>query len=726
MVLGLKMKNRKSLYIQLDYIVNILEIKPWPPSQSLKSLRSALIQWKHGDAHSGSTKPVAPSVVSSSIEFNEAFRVHVTLSRDTSTKVGENETFMRNCIEFNMYEPRRDKTVTGKLLASGVIDFAEYGIVEESLMISVPMNCKRTFGNSDKPILSVKIQTVEKNHGVRLIDKKRFESVSALMNEEYAEEADDANGSSMAASFESNGNATPQTETQYVSLKPSKLSIGDMNASQIIGDFGSDADGLKNVKPLVSPSDSEFTKILEKFKNVGDLDQNCGRKESKVQQLQQRIQILEGELREAAGIEFSLYSVVAEHGSSVNKFHIPARRLSRLYLHGSTRASSGRSIVSGLILVAKACGNDVPRLTFWLSNSVALRSIINKETVFENDSNSTETSSHLHTSSDLEKVESWIFSRIIESIWWQTLVPYMQSSDVNSKFVESGYSLELWKSAFMDAYKRICPVRAAGYDCCCLHVVSKMITERLTARLDVAMFNAILRGPTDSGPVEPVSDPISDSRVLPVPSGKLSFGAGAQLKKTIGNWSRWLTDLFPIDIDNDSNTSFNSFHLLNSLSDLLMLPKDLLLSNTIRKEVCPNFSVPLIKTILDNFVPDEFCPDPIPEVVLEALNSEELIESGENCVASLPCATPRTIYHPPASRCFLEGSRSRGYGVSSILRKSNTSDDELDELDSPLNYIIDSSWRLSASIKPVWSLKDVGSCNTVRYQLLRDVWMNSE
>ncbi|KAI3721377.1 hypothetical protein L2E82_32387 [Cichorium intybus] len=84
MVLGLKMKNRKSLYIQLDYIVNILEIKPWPPSESLKSLRSALIQWKHGDAHSGSTKPVAPSVVSSSIEFNEAFRVHVTLSRDRS------------------------------------------------------------------------------------------------------------------------------------------------------------------------------------------------------------------------------------------------------------------------------------------------------------------------------------------------------------------------------------------------------------------------------------------------------------------------------------------------------------------------------------------------------------------------------------------------------------------------------------------------------------------
>lgn len=66
----------------------------------------------------------------------------------------------------------------------------------------------------------------------------------------------------------------------------------------------------------------------------------------------------------------------------------------------------------------------------------------------------------------------------------------------------------------------------------------------------------------------------------------------------IGNWSRWLTDLFGID-DDDSldevnghdddderqDTSFKSFHLLNALSDLLMLPKDMLLSRSIRKEV---------------------------------------------------------------------------------------------------------------------------------------------
>lgn len=34
------------------------------------------------------------------------------------------------------------------------------------------------------------------------------------------------------------------------------------------------------------------------------------------------------------------------------------------------------------------------------------------------------------------------------------------------------------------------------------------------------------------------------------------------------------------------------------------------------------FNAPLIKRILENFTPDEFCPDPIPLAVFEALDSE--------------------------------------------------------------------------------------------------------
>lgn len=53
------------------------------------------------------------------------------------------------------------------------------------------------------------------------------------------------------------------------------------------------------------------------------------------------------------------------------------------------------------------------------------------------------------------------------------------------------------------------------------------------SRLDVAMFNAILRESAEEMPTDPVSDPICDSKVLPVPAGKSSFGSGAQLKNAV-------------------------------------------------------------------------------------------------------------------------------------------------------------------------------------------------
>lgn len=67
----------------------------------------------------------------------------------------------------------------------------------------------------------------------------------------------------------------------------------------------------------------------------------------------------------------------------------------------------------------------------------------------------------------------------------------------------------------------------------------------------------------------------------------------------VGNWSRWLTDMVGIDADDcsvdqhgsdddikpDGDGRPQSFPLLNSLSDLLMLPKDMLTDRSIREEV---------------------------------------------------------------------------------------------------------------------------------------------
>lgn len=89
--------------------------------------------------------------------------------------------------------------------------------------------------------------------------------------------------------------------------------------------------------------------------------------EQKIEEMEMRIEKLEEELREVAALEISLYSVIPEHGSSAHKVHAPARRLSRLYLHSckhwslDKRATVAKNTVSGLVLIAKSCSNDVPR-----------------------------------------------------------------------------------------------------------------------------------------------------------------------------------------------------------------------------------------------------------------------------------------------------------------------------------------------------------------------------
>ncbi|GJX64580.1 hypothetical protein Tco_0298923 [Tanacetum coccineum] len=112
-----------------------------------------------------------------------------------------------------MYEPRRDKTVKGQLLATVVVDFAEYGIVKDGLEVGVPMNCKRTFSNTIQRMLFLRIEVVYKSNRVR----------SDSMNEENIEETESASvtdddvssQSSMAAislTSRSNGSLNPQKE----------------------------------------------------------------------------------------------------------------------------------------------------------------------------------------------------------------------------------------------------------------------------------------------------------------------------------------------------------------------------------------------------------------------------------------------------------------------------------------------------------------------------------
>lgn len=395
----------------------------------------------------------------------------------------------------------------------------------------------------------------------------------------------------------------------------------------------------------------------------------------KIGTLESRIEQLEEELREVATLEMSLYSVFPEHGSSEHELHRPARDLSRLYAlarknqNENKLISVAKNIASGLYLVLKSCGSDVSRLTFWLSNTIMLREIISYEFGSPNLNGSNrleEDWTDVRTLlTALRRVESFLFTKTVGSIWSQVMMVHMKPQGVGSTKAEmmgnfsepatcdrlqESFSVNLWRKAFEEALQRLCPVQEA---CGCLHVLTRMVMEQCIARLDVAMFNAILRESAHQIPTDPDSDPICDPRVLPIPAGVLSFESGVKLKNTVGFWSRLLTDIFEIDDDHSAarvDETFKPFHLLNELSDLLMLPKEMLVDSSTRDEVCPSIGLSLIKRILCNFTPDEFCPYPVPGSVLEELNMQSITESRTSSGGEATRNFPRQV--DPVQYCL--------------------------------------------------------------------------
>ncbi|XP_078434764.1 EEIG1/EHBP1 protein amino-terminal domain protein [Wolffia australiana] len=705
MVLGLRSKSRRATSVQVEYAVHLVEIKPWPPSPTLRTLRSVVLQWENGDRSSGSSSPVVPSLLDGRIAINETFKLRTSLK-----KAGNGGAFLKNVLDLNLYELRREKSARGQHLGGAAVDLAEHGVIREPVSLCLPISSRRSFRNAAQPFLFLRIQPFNRSDA-----GDEEEELASFTDDEVEEEEEEEKpeiGPIEERLEKSSSDVLPLDRRVLKSVRSPSIAARSEDSAEEVKEI----DVLERVdggSGKLRGRESSFSQRLRVF------------------ELEARVGALETELREAAAVEIAAYSVVAEHGSSAVKVHTPARRLLRLYGGGG----AARSAASGLVLAAKACGNDVPRLTFWLSNAVALRAAVAEgvdplrsksngkepsplrwESLTREEGESWEEPSSFVAV--LEKIEAWIFSRVVESLWWQTMTPRMHALERGGVAGAPARStVRLWREAFKDACERLCPVRANGHECGCLPTLPKLIMEQCVARLDVALFNALLREPGDDLPTDPISDPITDPRVLPISASQFSFGAGAQLKNTIGNWSRGLSHWFGIDDnftdgeeDGPPQEKKKLFRLLNALSDLLMLPKDMLLDQSIRREVCPCFGEPILKRILSRFEPDEFCPDSIPDNLLYSLDLEgESSESSHGEIESFPCAADPVVYSPPAA-----AKVAIAIGGATIFRKSNTSDDELDEL-----------VNANATFPLILPAADRGE-GSLRYQLLRQFWRSDE
>lgn len=91
---------------------------------------------------------------------------------------------------------------------------------------------------------------------------------------------------------------------------------------------------------------------------------------------------------------------------------------------------------------------------------------------------------------------------ILFYIVFQTLTPCMQSplEDIYTpksfgKLLgpalgdqqQGSFSINLWKSAFHDAFSRLCPVRSGGHECGCLPVLAKKVSSATPGRICLSL-----------------------------------------------------------------------------------------------------------------------------------------------------------------------------------------------------------------------------------------------
>lgn len=161
MVLGLRTKTRKDASFHVDFNIFIQEISPWPPSESLKSLKSVVLFWENGERNSGKTNAVAPSIGSGTtvgkVEFNEFINLQAVFQKEGSSKSGK---WQKNLLELNLYEPRRDK-LKGQHLGTATLDLAEHAMFHEDTSVPVPLNSKRSLRNNVQPMVYLRIQPLD-------------------------------------------------------------------------------------------------------------------------------------------------------------------------------------------------------------------------------------------------------------------------------------------------------------------------------------------------------------------------------------------------------------------------------------------------------------------------------------------------------------------------------------------------------------------------------------
>ncbi|GFH05664.1 uncharacterized protein HaLaN_00163, partial [Haematococcus lacustris] len=361
--------------------------------------------------------------------------------------------------------------------------------------------------------------------------------------------------------------------------------------------------------------------------------------------------------------------------------HGAARRLARtLVCLGPQQAPAFANHALRLIASSVECSaGDPSGLAFWWSNLVQLRGLMQSST--------------LPASAALAgavvpqalATEQRTFQLLLTIVWNELTAPAVQEGAVK-KWFEGLDKVKLFLQAIspMPALQDdSSQCSAAGH----MALLRSQLLLQCLRRLDLLLFfNLLATGPgADSllidydpsaslwgAPDKPA--PVLLTAYTPFSRGQLTFGSGMSVKMIVTRLQQWadgsgsagaqdpasaaamLATTLPPQPGMHSLGSSGSgmatpvlFPLLRAAADLLMMPKEMLMDPSIRRDCGQALSARTVLFILDNFQPDEYAADPISPDILAELREDNLQGGAAVGAVGMPPLTHMsTIYRPPA------------------------------------------------------------------------------
>eukprot|EP00877_Chromochloris_zofingiensis_P005908 jgi/Chrzof1/1570/Cz10g12240.t1 len=452
---------------------------------------------------------------------------------------------------------------------------------------------------------------------------------------------------------------------------------------------------------------------------------------------------LQDELLIAAAVEFGVYNgsrALLPGRAPGRVIHSPARRIARTLVCLGRQDGLPFGHLALRHIEASVVGHrsDVQQLAYWWTNCCHLRGFLQSlNLAMPQDGVDGEVQLHWAPRTFVPKLlaqEKFIFDELVSYMWTHTLVPHVAASRAKApqnaltgtsfnKRAGHEAALRKWLESFELVNAQLKAVGRYGH----VSTLRQQVLLELLKRVDVLLFHYLLTVPAPDGeplsePATPVSGrsgpsdgpaplmdprhpnmPVLDENMLFFTRGLLTFGAGMNLKMACTRFQQWsfgeggLREIWAQLPEQGQSL----FPYLKGAADLLMMPKDLLLDEGIREDMCANLPFSTVVFIANRFQADDFAHDGIPGDVLAALRSEA---SGAGVDYNRPPdieVEAEGTYYSPTDDMVMEKVE---VGEEPGLEYDADSEDELDALGA-LN-----------------SDPEVGIQKPLRFKLLHNLW----